>query len=68
MAVVAAERFEEGTASGRVQAVPLCRWRGEVVGGVLALLPGGLNGGDGFAVRAELGFESGAVVWVFWFG
>jgi len=66
--VVASELFEEEAAGSLLEAVPLCGWRGEVRGGVLARLGGGLNGGDGLAVGAELGAQAGAVVGVLGLG
>jgi NAD(P)H-hydrate repair Nnr-like enzyme with NAD(P)H-hydrate epimerase domain len=66
--VVSAELFEEEAAGSLLEAVPLCGWRGEVRCGVFALLGGGLDGGDGLAVGAELRTRAGAVVRVLGLG
>jgi len=67
-AVVSAQLFEEETAGSLLEAMPLCGWRGEVGGGVLAWLGDGLDGGDGPAVGAELRTRAGAVVRVLGLG
>ena len=59
--------FEEESSGSLLEAVPLCGWRGEV-GGVFAWLGGGLDGGDGVAVGAELWTWAGAVVRMFGLG
>ena len=66
--MVASELFEEEAAGSLLEAVPLCGWRGEVGGGVLSWLGGGLDDGDGLAVGAELRTRAGAVVRVLGLG